>query len=320
MQQSESNKILWCTIDRSYRTARHFDDFRNAVSSIIEVHTLEHKLPVMPGIFESKNMVMPTVVTEQLEKDDYDFIVCDAIFAFYNEPWSDIDIPKYVIIEDQHNPGPQKQIDFIRGKDFTIFHRYEFNDTHQEYMDDENCIWFPHSVNTNIFKDYGLEKEYGVLSVGVINDRVYKHRYRAHKALKSEYFYKRWKRPCDTADDKWPIREDYAREINKARLTISGGSIFNYPVMKYFEIPACRSVLFSNWFDELGELGFEPDLNMLVMEDDIPQQVREILKNEEKMNDISQRGLELIIERHSNEVRAEEFVKMIDLMIRFWKK
>jgi hypothetical protein len=119
-------------------------------------------------------------------------------------------------------------------------------------------------------------------------------------------------RPKETDKEKWPIGIDYAKEINKAWLTLCCGSRMQYPVMKYFEIPAAGSIVYGDYFDELGELGFIPDENMIVIDKtDIMGQLHSIRGNKNFMNDIIYNGKELIRTRYSMEKGAERLIRLI---------
>ena len=94
-------------------------------------------------------------------------------------------------------------------------------------------------------------------------------------------------------------------------------SIFKYPVLKFFEIPACNSVLFSDYNKELKQLGFEPNENMVRIDkvDNIKKFIRGYLRVPDKLKEISQNGYDLIHTRHTAQKRAEEFVEYVEKII-----
>ncbi|MHA1806544.1 MAG: glycosyltransferase, partial [Candidatus Thorarchaeota archaeon] len=90
------------------------------------------------------------------------------------------------------------------------------------------------------------------------------------------------------------------------------GSIFNAPVQKYVEIPAANSLLMSNWFPDLGLMGFLPDTNMITYhKETVIETVESLLKDEEKIKRISSNGHNLILMRHTSEIRAKQFINFM---------
>ncbi len=293
-------KVLWLCRDRSKRVASHFDALRKSFSGLCEVDTIIHT----PGNHSS-------FVRDQLNKKDYDFIICDSPLCFCNEDWSNISIPKAVIIEDQHNKSPKQQIQFAVDNDFIILHRYQFNKYHTNLSSKVKTIWFPHSVNTEVFKDFNLPKEYDLLQTGAMWD-VYKTRILVNKTMTGEMCYTYIPRPNDKDANKWPIGIDYAKELNKSKFTVCCGSDHQYPVMKYFEIPASGSIIYGDYFNELGNLGFVPGVNMIQIDPkNIKSQIRDLSNNPFELKRLKDNGINLIQSRHTNEIRAKELVEII---------
>ena len=105
-------RILWCTVDRSHRVAQQFDIFRSHVKQVADVvdlvkypagdngqnmWQLSHKL--INGNIKTNNIVL-----DYLKEDsNFDFIFCDAFFAYTEESWQSISIPVGILIEDIHH-------------------------------------------------------------------------------------------------------------------------------------------------------------------------------------------------------------------------
>jgi spore maturation protein CgeB len=82
--------------------------------------------------------------------------------------------------------------------------------------------------------------------------------------------------------------------------------------MKYFEIPACGSIIYGEYFDELGDLGFIPDENMIVVDkSDIIGQLNYLMEDKDNLKRLIQNGKDLIHSRHTTKIRAEELVDII---------
>lgn len=319
-------KILWLTIDRSNRVASHiFTGLQNAVKiqSDVQVDFIIRKLNKIAGRFchqaVNGTIKLDRVLRKKILSRKYDVIFTDAIFAFMTEDWKSIKIPKAVLMEDQHGNMVSKYI----GKacndfDFNMFFVRYKNPTKRfhQYLYKKKVIWLPHSIDPTIFKDYELQKEIGVLSVGNMNERTYPIRNKIHRELQKESYYKNIRRPGEKMDPKgyWPVGVDYAKLINKSKISSSSTSIYNYPVLKFFEIPACRTVLISDYIPELEELGFIPDKNMIRVgkNSNIKKIVESYMENNKKIKSISNEGYKLIHSRHTSDIRAKEFIKSIE--------
>lgn len=325
-------RILWLTVDRSKRVARHFDEFKDAVKQYADVVELV-KDPlgdggVMMGRASTKlvnrSLTTKDIVLDYLEKDwTFNFIFCDAFFAYMNERFDLIDIPKGILIEDVHGEVPKAQIDMAYNLGFEcIFHRYNFafHKIHQDSRFKFKCIWLPHSVNLDKF-NFSNEKKIKVLHTGSTVQRYYPHRDLIVKNLLGKPYFTYMKRPQDWMDqvDTWPSGEEYYEVLSSAEISITGGSIFDIPTLKYVEIPAAKSLLMSNWFPGLGLMGFYPDKNMVTYTDEtLVEDLESLMNNSDKVKEITEAGYNLIKSRHSTDVRAKQFINNISMLV--WDK
>ena len=312
------SKILWLAIDRSARVARHFDTLRDAVVKETKVFTHFKKLPMTAGQYSklttSNKLVEPMVLDFLLNINQYDIIVCDALFAYMNEDWSNIDIPVFMILEDLHGPVIEKQVELAKKHNFIILHRYNnsLDVFHPGLRETNKCIWLPHAVDS-IFKNYS-KKNKDVVFTGATISTHYPLRWKIVQELKRKSYFHYYNRSQETLEKiyKYPQGLEYAKLISSAKISIATGATVNYPVMKFMEIPACGTLLLSNWFNELSDLGFEPNKNIVVLnENNISKQIESLLKNNDKIERISIEGQKLIKERHTVEIRAKEFIEHV---------
>jgi len=309
-------RILYCTMGRNTRVAGHFNYFQNELSKYCELKIISHEPKGHPADFINSivkdEITLPRIIEKELISNDYDFIFTDALFCYLNERWDRFDTPFGMLLEDQHRVIPKIQVDFAVKHGFIIFNRYKLNKFHKDLT---NTSWLPHCVNTDMFKDYGLTKKYKVLQTGAIW-RVYKLRNFLKEKLKNESFYTYIKRPKETDKVKWPIKDDYAKVLNKSIFNIACGSEFQYPVQKFFEIPACNSILYSDYFSELKDLGFIPNINMIECNQLDPiGQLDKLLKSPDTLKELQINGLKLIKEKHTVEIRVQEFLENIMTLI-----
>lgn len=312
--------ILFLTVNRDNRVATHFKQFQEILGDLYKIDIITRNLPdgYKLGKYASKVMkheIIPENILDDIHKK-YDVIITDADYAFVHENWNDIKAIKAVIIEDAHKEGNcSKQVYWMnKNKIDVVFYKYKkFIYNHIECKVPHK-IWLPHSIDVNLFKDYKEDKKYNVLMAGWHFKKIYPYRHKAYELLKNKKYFTEIKRPGECVagniNNKWPIKEDYAKVLNQSKICITGGSIFNFPVMKYFEIPASRSCLVSNWFDELGDLGFIANENIIIADyDNLDYQMKKLLDGD--WEKIAENGYKLIREKHSTIIRAKEMIKCL---------
>ena len=309
-------KILWCKIDTSKRVANHYDDIISALGNECHIDTLVQDLQGNhPAMFQQKclnqSIDRPTIVKDHLKNNCYDFIICANLFAFNNEDWSKIKIPKAVMLEDQHGENNLHQVNLMIKDKWLVLHRYQLKKFHTDLPNKTKCIWFPHSVNIKKFRDFKQRKRYDILQTGALY-KVYETRHFMKNTFEGDKRYKIISRPKENDPNAWPTGKEYSKELNKAYLNVCCGSIYNYPVMKYFEIPASGSVIFGEWFDELGDLGFEPYKNIIEIDKkNVHNQVNLLLDNKKRLMDIAKNGYDLIHDHHTTDKRAKDLINII---------
>jgi spore maturation protein CgeB len=87
--------------------------------------------------------------------------------------------------------------------------------------------------------------------------------------------------------------------------------VYRFTVMKYFEIPACGTLLFAEPTDAMAALGFRDGENWVaVTAADFRERFHYYLRQvpEETVARISQAGRQLIASRHTWDVRAAEIL------------
>jgi len=179
-----------------------------------------------------------------------------------------------------------------------------------------NIFWLPHHVNLNIFKDYGLTKDIDFLLMGDLDRNYY--------PLRNEILYKMKNKPGFvyhkhpgyrefSDDENIFVREKYAQEINRAKIFFTCDSILHYPVAKYFEVLACKTLLLAPTSPEIEDLGFIPGVNFVsIDEQDFEEKAEYYLDHEKERLEIAEQGYEMVRARHSTAKRASELVTMIE--------
>jgi glycosyltransferase involved in cell wall biosynthesis len=307
------------------RVTGHFDYFREEVSKIADVTPIfKSTAPYLAGkwskLMMNRQIKPKRLVTKKLANKGWDFVMIDALFGYMDDRLNLLRAPKALVIEDNHAEVPRWQV--LQGKDRgveNLFHRglESFHRFHPTARENYNCVWLPFAVNPDMFKPIDTERTIPVIQVGTVNERHYPLRVRLKKELNGWSKYTFIQRPGETVEkvNKWPIREDYAELLAQARIAVTCGSRYDAAVQKYLEIPACGTVLMSNWFKDLKSFGFENGKNIVVYEKDIRGQLELMLKNPERLERIGNAGRQLVLERHTLKKRAKYFIKEVEKIV-----
>lgn len=205
-----------------------------------------------------------------------------------------------------------EQVPYIFTPSQTAFTKY-----YPELAD--RTLWLPHHVNTEIFKDYQQDKDIDYLLMGLTSKTYYPFRAKVLEEMKDVpgFVYHRHPGYREISDDEGLfVREKYAREISRSKIFFTCGGNGQYPVAKYFEVPACNSLLLAPYFPELKELGFIPGVNFVdVTESDFREKAEYYLHHEKERLEIAQRGFDMIHSRHSSRIRAAELVDTLQRLL-----
>ena len=229
----------------------------------------------------------------------------------------DVDIPVGCLMHDIHYKTERRR-KFLKEEqiDYVFPHyRDAFLRSFPEF--EERMVWFPHHVPTELFKDYQLEKSIDYLFIGAAIRHVYPLRAIWIDKLKHEKGFVMYGHPgyrkqtfCSKRD---MVAENYAKEINRAKMLFTCHSKYEYPVLKYFETAACHTLLMANGSQELNDLGFvDGETFVEINEKNVVEKARAYLRDDEKRRKISLRAYNMVRARHSTEKRASELVEFIE--------
>jgi hypothetical protein len=319
-------KILLLTINQDKSVLAHFNYWYEALGKVCDLTVRKRdfiSLPkaiknpnnIVPFIRDTKKRTMSPLIKLENVNNNYDVVITDHSYAFYTEEWNKIKIPKIMIIEDSSNGPINKQIRAsIKCKFDVLFCRYrqEFFKYQKSYADKFAAVrWLPHAVNLDVFKDYGLEKKYDVTMTGYHFPPYYHWRDLMFDEIEDKEYFTELRHLGYNKETKGSVNGvEFAKFLNQSKISISCGLIFNRLVMKFFEIPAVRTLLFSNMFDDMRDLGFKDGENMVVADiGNIDKQLRNLLADNDMIKEISNNGYEFITKNHSNEIRAKQFIE-----------
>ncbi|HOC08576.1 MAG: glycosyltransferase [Clostridiales bacterium] len=305
---SRLNILVFAKLNRPIN--RHLKDF------IVELHNhanvvvwekdgwgLNHVLKALKGRGFSPNFIFY-----------YDFVY-RHIYApkIYGLGWTNL--PKGVYYIDLQTQTSERR-EFIKNnridlifspsKDFFFRTLPEFKDKFR---------WLPFSNNPDIFKDWHLKKDIDILLMGRVKKEMHPFRTRVIERFKDYSGFVYHQHPFDMKNKSGRVYtgEEYAKEINRAKIFITSGTKYRYPVAKYFEVPACNTLLMAKGNKDLKELGFISGQNFVECTDDnFYDLAMYYLENDKERERIARNGYNLVHSRHTNSIRAKEFIATIE--------
>lgn len=200
---------------------------------------------------------------------------------------------------------------------FTVA-RDKFIEVYPEFTD--KMVWFPHFVHTEINRDYDMKKDINLLMLGAVNN-IYPLRQKIIKAYEGNpnFIYHRhpgYQNLSKNEEDQHFIGQRYAKEINRAKIVFTCPSVFHYPVIKYFEVLACKTLLLAPTFGELERLGFVPGYHFVpIDENNFKEKAAYYLANKMERKKIAEQGYQFIRQKHSVRIRTNQLVKKIESIL-----
>ena len=108
------------------------------------------------------------------------------------------------------------------------------------------------------------------------------------------------------------VGDRYSDALNRSKVLLFGSSIYRYPVQKYFEGAASGCVLLCDEPASAHRLGFiDGETYMRVNISNWVGVMRRCLENYDEFKRVGENARRLAAERHSHEVRAKEFLRML---------
>ncbi|MBA7539473.1 hypothetical protein ES705_31752 [subsurface metagenome] len=236
-----------------------------------------------------------------------------------------------------HSPHGKRRLQLCREKKFNlVFKSYDPNNrlNQSKWLEDTGVAveMNPPSVNTDFFYDRQLPKNYDIANIWQRNSpKTYPLRWKIHETLPLQ---KQWSyREASTGWIKGekvvipreqhmksagPRGDDYVNAICQSRVFATGSGRYKrygIPVFKWVEVPACNTLLMINKLsppDDMNAMGFKPDVNFVAInQDNFLERIQYYLSHPDDAKTIAQRGYELIRSKHSQNIRAKEFIDKI---------
>lgn len=252
-----------------------------------------------------------------------DFILFNDIHKHYSpiiHGIDKLDIPSGMIVHDLHYK-PKYRSKLMQNSCFKILLPH-YKEAFLKLFPscEQSMYWFPHHVNEEVFKDHELVKNIDVLMVGAEFEHLYPMRSAMLKELNMMKGFKTYRHPgyrqigINEKDIITGI--GYAKEINRSKIFVTCHSIFKYPLLKYFEVLACNTLLLAPGSKELSELGFiDNETFVEIDKNNYKEKINYYLMNENERKRIALNGYKLIHSRHTTKIRANELINQIKIVI-----
>jgi spore maturation protein CgeB len=300
-------KILYSTNDTSKNAIRYGEFFKQAVMK-------QHDVEVL-CIDEEMN------IKDAINKLNFtpDFIFFDDVI--WNKPLHDlkyVNIPKGILFWDIYRDH-EKFRRFVYENDIDLIFSF-YRDAFKSYFPEllYKFRWLPNHVDIEEFKDYQLDKEIDFLLMGDVDEDVYPLRNKIAKEMKGYPGFVHHQHPGYKSfekeeESKKLVGKYFAMEINKAKIFFTDDSQFKFPIAKYFEIPACKTLLLASGSKELEDLGFIDGKTFVeINEDNFLEKAQYYLEHEDERKAITERGYRMVREKHTTSRRAEQFISYIN--------
>jgi len=174
----------------------------------------------------------------------------------------------------------------------------------------------PHCAEKEIFKDYGLKKEYDILITGALSQGHYPFRARFVRIVKnylSDFNFKILRHPGYIINNINEQAINYAREINKSYISLTCSSKHRYALAKYVEIPMSNSLLCADIPNENQEWyrNWILEINNSMSDEEIANKIREYLVDKKLTEKLVNRGVVENIKNRTQEIYADRFVEIV---------
>lgn len=224
-----------------------------------------------------------------------------------------IDIPVGAYVIDAHWKNDQRKKYFKENNISLIFSvsKHPFLNRFPEYK--SKFRFLPFSINPTIIKNWNLKKDIDFLLMGHLSNN-YPFRTAVRDQMKDVNGFVYHKHPGHLKKDRslYIIDEDFGKELNRAKIFFTCGSIYQYPVMKYFEVPGCNTLLIAEENPDIRELGFEDGIHYIAANSsNFYEKGLYYLQNDKERKNIALSGYKFIHKHHTHRIRAQQFIRYV---------
>jgi len=170
--------------------------------------------------------------------------------------------------------------------------------------------YLPFSVDTDVYRNLGMEKDIDVTALFAQVPWCYKKR-KAVQKLVGDMQVKSL--IGGSSPGTRVVHEEYVRAINRSKIFLSSNNIYNVVSLKYFECLACGTFLLTDRPEGMEELGFVDGEHLVIYKDlaDLERRIKYYLEHGQEREAVAKKGMALVRSRHSGSVRAKQFLKIL---------
>ncbi|WP_068672582.1 glycosyltransferase [Oceanobacillus sp. Castelsardo] len=247
---------------------------------------------------------------------------------------NEVDIKKGCFVIDLHWK-PEERIRYFENVGIDIIFsptKHPFYKVFPQYKDKHS--WLPWSINPAIMKDWKLKKSIDYLLMGLVYTEPnkknlfslpkqippkgrYEFRDKVLEKMINEPGFVFHPHPGHRVrqSDSLLVNEKYAKELNRSKIFFTCGSrsdIGGVAVLKFFEAPACKTLLLAEPNEDIKDLGFIDGKNYVAANvENVVEKSKYYLDHEELRTKITENGYKLIHNHHTNKHRAIEFISEV---------
>lgn len=305
-----------------------------------------------PGFQYNTNFV-PDIIKETFGGDSPDFIMCyvnerrllgepmdDAIIQQYKltgdmcifpRGLEKTDVPKIAWINDFWGCTQQEWDQILLGNRFdfafaTYCPPFSRNEVFLRFFSRQvraavRFIPWPRAMSPIIYRDYGLDKTYDVTLLGALQpERIYPLRNIMHRTFAARpdinYFHQNHPGYRYVASENALVGEQYAKAINRSKIFATCTSVYRIPIMKLYEVIACRTLLMADPPCGAELLGLvDGETFVAVDKRNFLDKTIWYLSNPDEIERVSSAGMRLFQARHTVDIRAEEFQEITTALL-----
>lgn len=177
-------------------------------------------------------------------------------------------------------------------------------------------IGYPRCVDSNCFKNYGLNKKYDVITVGAMwhfySFRMMMHHYMEKNASSIGIKYHNYPH-CGTDFSHTDfVRDVYAKAINESKMLLSCGGRYHLAFNKIFESMGCKTLYVGEKPYGEEELGLKDEYNYIAVDkENFIDKIKFYINNETELNKIVDNAQKTFLAKHTIEHRGKDFIKLL---------
>jgi len=178
-------------------------------------------------------------------------------------------------------------------------------------------VGYPRCVDKDCYKDYKLEKEHDVITVGAMW-HFYPLRVKMHNYLQSNYQtmgirYKNYPHCGVNFSHNDFVRDQYAQAINRSKMLASCGGRYSLAMNKIFESMGCGIAYVGEKPWGAKELHMEDGFNYIAVDDkNFADKIKHYVSHPDELDRISNNAQETFQKYHHIDARAKDFVTLLN--------